>query len=467
MRYRHDDGISLPLSLWNLTSNSEDHLVIGGCDCVKLADEYGTPLHVVDMDRLKANYVLFEDTFRKYYPQTQIHCSYKTNPVPGVLQQLHKLGANAEVISHFELWLALQLKVGPERIIFNGPGKTRESLEMAVSRGVSLINIDGPREGETINEIAQKLARVQKVGLRIVTSVGWGAQFGFSIQNGAAFDFLRELKKFDNIRPCGLHLHLGTGIKDVSAYLKAIREVLDFSILLRKNLGIQIQYLDLGGGFGVPTVKHFDSTDASLELHGRAPRVPDPESFPSIDEYARRTMMLVSHYYPRSTEAPIVILEPGRALMSSSQILLARVLELKPTGPKPTPVIIDAGKNLCIPTSWEYHELIAAMSVTGEKTQNYRIYGPLCHPNDIVFGARRLPTLKRDQLLAIMDSGAYFIPNQRIFSFPRPSIIAVENGKHRIMRHRENFSDIVRLDEINSEAIDQHLTPAHTDPAIG
>src|SRR5438552_3126449 len=159
-----------PPSLWDMTVNAHGHLCVRGHDLVAIAAECGTPLHVVDEARLQRNFRGFIDAFRQHYPRVEVGYSYKTNPLPGVLQRLHAWGAWAEVISHFELWLALRLGVPPSRIIFNGPGKTLDALDLAVSRSVAVINIDGLGEIEPIEKLAEKHGVTQSVGLRLITS---------------------------------------------------------------------------------------------------------------------------------------------------------------------------------------------------------------------------------------------------------------------------------------------------------
>ncbi|MGH6610991.1 MAG: hypothetical protein ACRECQ_12125, partial [Burkholderiaceae bacterium] len=126
-RLQQVDGIAP--AAWDASVGDTGNLVIGGVDLAALAQQYGTPLHVVNQARLLADYERFERSFRSLYPNVAIGYSYKTNPLPGVLKVLHDAGALAEVISHFELWLAIQLGVPAERIIFNGPGKTCDAIE--------------------------------------------------------------------------------------------------------------------------------------------------------------------------------------------------------------------------------------------------------------------------------------------------------------------------------------------------
>ena len=121
--------MELQPELWGLKTNDKWHLMIGGCDAVVLADEYSTPIYVVDETRLRENYDHFFEAFSSRYPEVEVYYFYKTNCVPGVLEALHESGAKAEVISGYELWLALRLGISPDSIIFNGPNKTDEELE--------------------------------------------------------------------------------------------------------------------------------------------------------------------------------------------------------------------------------------------------------------------------------------------------------------------------------------------------
>src|SRR5687768_8177805 len=157
---------TIPLDNWSVSSNGDGHLMIGGCDVVDLAQQFGTPLHVVHEESLVRTFQAFRDAFLRYLPRVEVGYSYKTNPLPAVLATLHKAGASAEVISHFELWLALKLGMPGERIIFNGPAKTPDALALAVSQRVKLINVDNSDEIPTIHKLAEGAGIRQRVGVR-------------------------------------------------------------------------------------------------------------------------------------------------------------------------------------------------------------------------------------------------------------------------------------------------------------
>lgn len=219
---------------WEMEIGPKGSLVIRGCDVVHLAQEYGTPLFIVDKQKLERTFFDFLSAFKDKYEKIEIAYSYKTNPLPSVIKILHDFGASAEVISPFELWLALKLGVPPDKIIYNGPAKTEDALRSAISNKIKLINIDGPTEIDLIARLSKMHTHSQQVGVRVVTGVGWASQFGFKIKNGTAFKAFQELVGLQNVDPCGLHLHLGTGIKDIQTYIQAIDEILDFSVQLKK-----------------------------------------------------------------------------------------------------------------------------------------------------------------------------------------------------------------------------------------
>jgi diaminopimelate decarboxylase len=442
-------GTHLPPALWGLTVNGAGHLCADGCDFRELARTYGTPLHVVNTDDLRANYDTFLGAFRREYPQVEIGYSYKTNPVPGVLQTLHGFGACAEVISHYELWLALQLGVAPEMVIFNGPAKTDAAVELAVSRGIRIINVDGLPEIDRIAAVAARYGRRQGVGVRVTTSVGWSSQFGVPISDGTALAAFERLAQIEQLNPQGIHIHIGTGIRNVAVYEQAISEVLAFAETLRQRLNIDLRYLDFGGGFGVPTVQNYSEWDNRLKANGYPARAIDTGACPPIERYAAMLGQQMRGYIGRNPGTnPSVVLEPGRAITSRAQYLLLEVLNLKPGKQGMQYAIMNGGKNLAMPLGYEQHELFPADRMHDPLASGrYDIAGPLCYPEDILFKARKLPELRPGDLLAIMDAGAYFISNQQNFSNPRPAVVRIDGGTPRLIREREQFEDMVRLDQ--------------------
>jgi diaminopimelate decarboxylase len=218
-------------------------------------------------------------------------------------------------------------------------------------------------------------------------------------------------------------------------------------------LGIEIAQLDLGGGFGVPTVRPFTEWDTRLILNGRPAGPIDVGAAAQPEDYAREIVELLRKYYPAGADAsPMVIFEPGRAITSSAQCLVLRVLAVKEGQDGVRSVILDGGKNIAMPLGYESHELLAVTGAADPRGECYDFYGPLCHPGDLHFQSKAFRKLKADDLVAIMDAGAYFIPNQMNFSHPRPAAVMVNASRSSLLRQRESFDDIVRLDQLRATA---------------
>lgn len=434
---------------WGCAAGESGELLIDGVSARELVSKYGTPLHVLNEKQLLKTYREFIGSFKSVYPNVILGTSYKTNPVPHVLKLLHEAGSYAEVISHFELWLALKLGMPPEKIIVNGPGKGDAALRLAVEKGVRIINVDGPGEIPKIAALAREFGIRQPVGLRVTSSVGWSSQFGLPIATGAAEAAFKEMLKYPELVPSGLHLHLGTGIQNIETYVQAVGELVDFSDALRARHDIAIDYFDLGGGFGVPTVRGMDQWDLRMQTMGYPMRLANPHALPKPLDYAKALSPLFERMKAMADadgNIPVVVMEPGRAITSSAQVLLLSVIGLKPGLDGKTYLILDGGKNITMPLAWETHQIFIANRMNEEPAQRCDVFGPLCHPGDIIVKNQRFPELVEGDLVAIMDAGAYFIPNQMNFSNPRPPVVAVRNGGHELVRRREEFDDIVRVD---------------------
>ncbi len=441
--------IKLDCSLWGLTINNQHHLTIGGCDCVELAEKYGTPSLVVDKKLLERNYNEFYSALKCHQADFEIYYSYKTNPVPGILRVLHNIGAGAEVISPYELWLALKLGINPDFIIYNGPNKPEEGLRMAIQHGIKLININSFSEIELIENIAGELRATPKVGIRISTDVGWGAQFGFKLNSGEACKAFEKLSKSKYLQTLGIHVHLGTSIKNVATYQIALKNIFVLINEIKNKFGIRIKYLDLGGGYGVPTIRGLSKKEIKLNTFFYKPFLPpDIDNNSSIKAFVNgivNTFQQESEKY--KLEPPILLFEPGRAMTSNTEILLARIGDFKRTNNGFKIALIDAGINVAYPMTWEYHEIFLANKMNAIPNQRYGLAGPICTPLDFYLKSKKLPSLEVGDLLSIMDAGAYFTSFSNNFSFPRPAIIMVNQGKHYVIRERESYEDMVRLDK--------------------
>jgi diaminopimelate decarboxylase len=434
----------IPPEQWGLRADGA--LSWEGVDLPRLCVSYGSPLHVVSRQRLRDNARRFLTPPNGGAAGCEIFYSYKTNPVPGVLAELHSVGIGAEVISHYELWLALKLGTPPSRIVYNGPAKSEASIRQAIELGIELLNINHREEVAVVARVARELGRRPRVGVR-VTLGGWAAQFGTPVAGGEALAVYEEALGTGCLDVVALHVHRGGMMHSEGEAASYVDEVLAFADELKQRLGVRLEILDLGGSLAPRTVRGL--TPRELRLNRTLLReltAPNPNEAMSIEAYVKQVTNRVSeHYRKRGETVPRVFLEPGRSLTSDAQLLLTTVLGIKKEGEKAY-VILDAGINIAESCRSEYHQILSANRHGVAPTRPYTLVGPICTPGDTLRWAVRLPELSVGDTLAIMDAGAYFVPFATSFSFPRPGIVMLEDGEVQTLRRPETFEDLASYD---------------------
>jgi len=443
-------GQGIPPEHWGLSASPSGALCLDGVSLPELAAQHGSPLHVVSASRLRRNAEQFLQTAAEPGPSCEVFYSYKTNPVPGVLRELHAAGVGAEVISHYELWLSLKLGVPPSKIVYNGPAKSEASIRTAVELGIELLNINHREEIAVVARIAAELGRKPRVGLR-ATLGGWAGQFGTPVAGGQALRVFEEALSTSQLNVVGLHVHRGGMIHsegELSAYAD---ELLSFVDELRSRLGLKLEIIDVGGSLGSRSVRHLGERELRLNrAFFRELEPPDPARALDIQRYVRVLRERVGQHYQRSGEpTPRLFLEPGRSLTSDAQLLLTRVHSIKAEGDR-TYVILDAGVNLAESCRSEYHQVLLASAGYWQVGRTYTLVGPICTPGDTLRWAMTLPEIKVGDTLAIMDSGAYFVPFATSFSFPQPGIVMVHDRQVTPLRRAETFDDLVSYDTPSS-----------------
>ena len=423
----------------------DGRLSLDGVDLAGLLRRHGSPLHVLSAARLRDNARAFRSRPPGVGAAADVFYSYKTNPVPGALKLLHREGIGAEVISHHELWLALRLGVDPSRIIFNGPARSDEAFRLAVERGVKLVNLNAAGEIDRVAAIAASLGKVAEVGIRVCPFAGQAGQFGEPVHGGAALAAFRHALQQKSLRVTGLHVHSGrryTSARDVAVLLDA---VLPFVAALHRAFGLSLETLDLGGGLAVPSAAPIADADQRLcrSLEVELP-APDPGATMPIPDYVGQILRAVeADAREREVPAPRVILEPGRAMTGNAQLLLTQVVSLKTDDEGLDHAILDAGVNVAQAVQHEFHQLLPVENVAAPRGRVYRLCGPICTHGDVLYNAVHLPALAGGDALAIMDSGAYFVPFSTRFSYPLPAVVLVDQGREQILQRAETSEDLL------------------------
>lgn len=443
-------------ALWDLAVNDKGELTVNGFSCVELAKEHDTPLLVVHAQALRRHVAQVQSLMAEFFASSMIVYSYKTNCIPGIVQIMHELGVGAEVISGYEYWLAENLKVPPEKIVFNGVDKSRRGLSRAVASG-ALINIDNIEEVHVLLEEAVRQSKKARVGIRLGLSSG--TQLGVFPDSEDMHSILKLLlANPEHVDLCALHFNTMSNAKHNGYHVACTKKALAFMRMLKEQHGVDIRILDIGGGMGVPTSKNMSGKEYGLyRLLGLLPERADQEPFQDMRAYLGDIAASINSFCREAgLPVPMVVIEPGRMLTSRAECMLARVKSIKHPPENEPYAITDAGRfSHAFPCDFEFHEALLANDMRRPLARAYTVTGRVCTRSDWLYRGKVLPELASQDLLAIMDAGAYFSSYAMNFAFPRAQIVAVEDDCVRVLRRRESFAHLTAMDEVELAGIEE------------
>lgn len=387
----------------------------------RLADEHGTPLYVTDHDRIRENYARFAAAF----DFAHVMYAAKANTGRAVIRTLYDAGADVECAAAGELHRALEAGVAPEDLQYTAVNPPDGDLDYAVDLWEDEPSLTITAGAEmTLDRLGER-GFDGRLALRVNPGIGTGhhekVATGKDAKFGLPYDEVESVvadarERFDLV---GLHAHVGSGIlgDDLEDHRRALRRVAD----LAERVG-DLEFLDLGGGFGVP----YRPEEPPLDLEAAAEMVRDVTA--GVDA--------------------AVALEPGRYLVADASALLARVNTIKQT-PETRVVGVDAGlTSLIRPAMFDSYHHVRNVSGGDREPVVSSVGGPLCTSADVFCTDRPIPRPEAGDLLAVGNVGAYGIDLASQFhSQPRPAEVAVEGGDERVTRCRETFDDLTRLED--------------------
>ncbi len=392
----------------------------------ELSKKYQTPLYIYDFENIKNNYMELKDAFRAR--KSLICYAVKANSNLSVLKLLADLEAGADCVSMGEVKRALQAGIPKYKIIFSGVGKRDDEIEAAILRDILMINIESEAEFDRVELIAGKLSKTARISIRVnpnidakthpYISTGLNEnKFGIDIEN--AKKLYIKAKNSNYMEPIGIHFHIGSQLTN----LKPIEDASSIVASMMKQLkvlGIDIKFFDIGGGIGI---KYNNEQ--------------------TIKPYAYAQAILATL---KGTDVTVVC-EPGRYIVGESGYFLTTVLYEKDNNAKRF-VIVDGGMNdLLRPSLYKAYHAIEAVEVKG-KTSKCDVVGPVCESGDFFAKDIELPKLKHGDLLVIKSAGAYgFTMSSNYNSRGRAAEVAIEDNKDRLIRRREKFEDLIRLEK--------------------
>jgi diaminopimelate decarboxylase len=319
--------------------------------------------------------------------------------------------------------------------------------------------VDSLEELEALHQICVGLGSAADILLRVnpdyvpkgmnqgaSTGSRKGCAFGLDLAGGEVDTALERLDHLQEVRFRGFHFHIGTGIRNPGDYNKAIRRLTP-ALHSARAKDHSIEIMDVGGGFAARTTREMTTREMLLyQGWERLPTGTRPGEAFTFAGFATAITSALCSLFPED-ELPELIVEPGRSIASPTQLLLLTVRRVKKRPGVKTWLITDGGLGtVSMPTYYEYHEMFLCNDVNRPRTQKVTITGPVCFAGDVVYKNKPMPEVYAGEVLAVMDSGAYFTAMESSFGFPRPAIVAVSGGRHWIVRRRETHDDMVERD---------------------
>ncbi|WP_369269746.1 diaminopimelate decarboxylase [Streptomyces sp. R11] len=422
------------LSVWpaSAVEPREGEITVGGVPLAEVADRFGTPVYVIDEDEVRERC----RTYQHAFPEAEVLYAAKAFLCRAMIHWVDEEGLGLDVCSAGELELAVTTGFPPEKIVLHGNAKSPRDLQTALRLGVGRIVIDSP------SEIARLAAAVgpdghQKVMVRVVPGISAGGhekirtgtgdqKFGLSIRDGYAQHAIARILDQPQLELTGLHCHLGSQITSVKPYLAAVRRMVGLMARLYEQHGLVLRELDLGGGHGIA----YRPGEPALDLTTLARRV--------------RTE-LAGACAAAGITVPRLIIEPGRAIAGPAGVALYHVLSVKRTGAH-TYVAVDGGMSdnprpalygvSYAPRLVGRHSTAAPTPVT--------VVGRHCEAGDILAADVELPDdIRPGDVLAVPAAGAYHLSMASGYNMVgRPPVVAVDDGRARLLIRRESLEDI-------------------------
>ncbi len=409
-----------------------------------IVDKYSTPLYVVSSDRLIEKYRQLKDAFEDYKNETIIIFAYKANSHLAVCRTLSNVDCGADVVSRGELDVAKKIQVDPKKIVFNGNNKTIDELKLASESNLLMVNVDSFSEIEKIKKLNLPLnvaVRVNpNVDAKVHKHVAVGlkeSKFGIDIEGGCALKAYKKLSECKNVSIKGIHCHIGSQIKEVDPFVSACEKLIDLSKEIKDKLSIEIEYLNLGGGIGV------------------ASKVDD--KIVTFQEYAKRIKETIySKCKQHNLKTPKLILEPGRSIAADSTLLLGKVGTIKKKDSINWASLDTGMTHLMRPALYgAYHYMQVVNDTNRSKKEKYSMAGPCCESGDFLAKDRELTSLKEGDIIAIYNSGAYGFTMSHNYNLQyRPKVIMLHKEKDYLIREREDFDYLYKLEKIPDVLLD-------------
>ncbi len=428
----------------NLQLNERGELLFAGLNTVELAKKYGTPLYVMDENKIRQNCKTYYNAVKQAFgDKGGVLYASKALSFKKIYQIVNEEGLGIDVVSQGEIFTAKNANFPLEKAYFHSNNKTDDDIEFAIDNGVGYFVVDNEEELLAINEISLKKGVKSKVLLRLTPgidphtyeAVSTGkvdSKFGSPIETGQAFEITRTALSLNGITLYGFHCHIGSQVFDSSVYFQAVDVMLDFVMQVKKELNYTTIQLDLGGGYGV---KYVESQ----------PKIDIKENLLQVGRYINEKVKVLG------IEAPYILFEPGRSIVADSGLTLYTVGTVKRIKGYKNYVSVDGGMtdNPRYALYKADYTLVPCYDMLKERDMVCSVVGRCCESGDIIQENVNMPsTIKRGDTIACLTTGAYnFSMSSNYNKVLRPAVVMLKDGVDYLTVKRQTLSQLV-IDEI-------------------
>lgn len=425
------------------------HLYWDGCDTVKLAEKYGTPLYVFSVNEIKKECQKLKNAFTQKYPNTRIAYASKAFSTVAMLALIEKEGLCLDVVSGGELYTAMAANFPAERIEFNGNNKSIEELTMAIEYGVGRIIVDGLQEIDLIQKIAQEKNQKVAILFRITPEVKAAthdfistgqkdSKFGIPLDAEILWPTIQKALAAPNIQFLGFHFHVGSQLADNAAHLAAAKIALNLVLETKEKLNYEIEELNYGGGFGVRYLPSDPRQPYSYFL--------DP-LMALTDEFCNQHQL----------KRPTIVIEPGRSIVAEAGISLHTIGAIKELPNIRKYVAIDGGMTDNIrPGLYQANYTgLLANKADYPTDEVVTISGKACESTDILVKDIALPKVETNDLFATFTTGAYgYSMASNYNKLAIPAVVFVKDGKDALVVKRQSYEQIIQNECMPNDLLD-------------
>lgn len=421
--------------------NDNGHLVIGGCDTVDLAAEFGTPLYLFDELSLRSRCAEFKREFGQRYADTAVFYSAKAFINKALARLFNEEGLGLDVISAGEMSIAHSAGFPMDRVYFPGNNKSAEELKLALEWGVGRIVVDNLYELDLLGKLARERGDKPDVLLRLSPGVDphthryivtGNLDSKFGVPMAQAEQALTTALAMSQLRLRGLHFHIGSQIAELEPYQQAIDIILNFAAEMKQKHGFEMEELDIGGGFAI-----------QYTLDSPAP--------PPADYAEAITSSVINGCQKLGLAQPRLIVELGRSIVGQAGVALYTVGVVKDIPGVRCYVSVDGGMadNIRPALYGAELEAVIANRMKDKTAGKFTIAGRFCESGDILIKDIELPEPAAGDVIAVPGCGAYSLPEASNYNASlKSAVVMVKEGKARLIRRRETFDDLTRHDLI-------------------